>query len=48
MKIRALALTLSFLAVLSVAAQQSETESPAVTAGRQVVQEIVEIGRAHV
>jgi dienelactone hydrolase len=41
MKIRALALTLSFLAVLSVAAQQSETESPAVTAGRQVVQEIV-------
>jgi dienelactone hydrolase len=40
MKICALALTLS-LAVLSVAAQQSETESPAVTAGRQVVQEIV-------
>jgi dienelactone hydrolase len=40
MKICALALTL-FLAVLSVAAQQSETESPAVTAGKEVVQEIV-------
>ncbi|MGD0956653.1 MAG: alpha/beta fold hydrolase [Candidatus Acidiferrales bacterium] len=40
MKICALALTL-FLAILAVAAQQSDTESPGVTAGRQVVEEIV-------
>lgn len=40
MRICALALTLS-LAALSVAAQQSETESPAVTAGKEVIQEIV-------
>jgi dienelactone hydrolase len=40
MRICLLALTLS-LAILSVAAQESETEPPVVTAGRQVVEEIV-------
>ena len=40
MKVCALALTL-LLAILAVRAQQSETESPPVTAGKQVVQEIV-------